>query len=140
MLVQNPEVRDRYEFPFHSECRHLTWIFYMGTYYSEYSDYRLFRYSAEFLFQIELTRKLMYGTWFAIFFFLFGYMLLKWPLCYLMMLLHHVHLKDSTELDQLISHLINKEDSEGVVLLGHSTGCQVGSGCVINWSGSEFYL
>lgn len=49
-----------------------------------------------------------------------------------MMLLHHVHLKDSTELDQLISHLINKEDSEGVVLLGHSTGCQVGSGCVIN--------
>lgn len=32
--------------------------------------------------------------------------------------------QDSTELDQLISHLINKEDSEGVVLLGHSTGCQ----------------
>lgn len=29
------------------------------------------------------------------------------------------------ELDQLISYLINKEDSEGVVLLGHSTGCQV---------------
>lgn len=32
--------------------------------------------------------------------------------------------QDATELDQLISHLINKEDSEGVVLLGHSTGCQ----------------
>ncbi|KAF3657476.1 hypothetical protein FXO38_13671 [Capsicum annuum] len=31
---------------------------------------------------------------------------------------------DATELDQLISYLINKEDSEGVVLLGHSTGCQ----------------
>lgn len=34
-------------------------------------------------------------------------------------------LKDAAELDQLISYLINKEDSEGVVLLGHSTGCQV---------------
>ena len=33
--------------------------------------------------------------------------------------------KDALELDQLISYLINKEDSEGVVLLGHSTGCQV---------------
>ncbi|KAG2727398.1 hypothetical protein I3760_01G155900 [Carya illinoinensis] len=32
--------------------------------------------------------------------------------------------QDAKELDQLISHLINKEDSEGVVLLGHSTGCQ----------------
>lgn len=32
--------------------------------------------------------------------------------------------QDAMELDQLISHLINKEDSEGVVLLGHSTGCQ----------------
>lgn len=32
--------------------------------------------------------------------------------------------EDATELDQLINHLINKEDSEGVVLLGHSTGCQ----------------
>ncbi|KAL5995873.1 hypothetical protein ACLOJK_025945 [Asimina triloba] len=31
---------------------------------------------------------------------------------------------DAMELDQLISHLINKEDSEGVILLGHSTGCQ----------------
>ncbi|KAK9137185.1 hypothetical protein Sjap_007779 [Stephania japonica] len=31
---------------------------------------------------------------------------------------------DATELDQLIGYLINKEDSEGVVLLGHSTGCQ----------------
>ncbi|WMV10395.1 hypothetical protein MTR67_003780 [Solanum verrucosum] len=31
---------------------------------------------------------------------------------------------DAMELDQLISYLINKEDSEGVVLLGHSTGCQ----------------
>ncbi|KAG8373032.1 hypothetical protein BUALT_Bualt12G0128700 [Buddleja alternifolia] len=32
--------------------------------------------------------------------------------------------QDATELDQLMSYLINKEDSEGVVLLGHSTGCQ----------------
>ncbi|XP_078435944.1 alpha/beta-Hydrolases superfamily protein [Wolffia australiana] len=32
--------------------------------------------------------------------------------------------QDSSELDQLISYLINKENSEGVVLLGHSTGCQ----------------
>ncbi|XP_047958018.1 UPF0613 protein PB24D3.06c [Salvia hispanica] len=32
--------------------------------------------------------------------------------------------QDAAELDQLISYLINKEDSEGVVLLGHSTGCQ----------------
>lgn len=32
--------------------------------------------------------------------------------------------KDAKELDRLISYLINKEDSEGVVLLGHSTGCQ----------------
>lgn len=32
--------------------------------------------------------------------------------------------QDATELDQLINYLINKEDSEGVVLLGHSTGCQ----------------
>ncbi|RXH80358.1 hypothetical protein DVH24_041505 [Malus domestica] len=32
--------------------------------------------------------------------------------------------QDAVELDQLISHFINKEDSEGVVLLGHSTGCQ----------------
>lgn len=32
--------------------------------------------------------------------------------------------KDAKELDQLISYLINKEESEGVVLLGHSTGCQ----------------
>ncbi|KAH9311817.1 hypothetical protein KI387_026852, partial [Taxus chinensis] len=32
--------------------------------------------------------------------------------------------QDALELDQLISHLINKEESEGVVLLGHSTGCQ----------------
>jgi predicted TIM-barrel enzyme len=58
--------------------------------------------------------------------------LLELPLCYLMMLLHHVHLKDAMELDQLISHLINKEESEGVVLVGHSTGCQVSSGCNIN--------
>ena len=34
-------------------------------------------------------------------------------------------LKDAKELDQLINYLINKEDSEGVALLGHSTGCQV---------------
>nr|GMD75696.1 UPF0613 protein PB24D3.06C [Ipomoea batatas] len=32
--------------------------------------------------------------------------------------------QDAMELDQLINYLINKEDSEGVVLLGHSTGCQ----------------
>ncbi|GMI90110.1 hypothetical protein like AT5G19050 [Hibiscus trionum] len=32
--------------------------------------------------------------------------------------------QDAMELDQLISYLINKENSEGVVLLGHSTGCQ----------------
>lgn len=29
------------------------------------------------------------------------------------------------EIDELVNYLINKEDSEGVVLLGHSTGCQV---------------
>jgi len=34
-------------------------------------------------------------------------------------------LKDAKDLDQLINYLINKEDSEGVALLGHSTGCQV---------------
>lgn len=32
--------------------------------------------------------------------------------------------QDAMEIDQLISYLINKEDSDGVVLLGHSTGCQ----------------
>ncbi|XP_044484417.1 UPF0613 protein PB24D3.06c-like [Mangifera indica] len=32
--------------------------------------------------------------------------------------------QDAMDLDQLIGYLINKEDSEGVVLLGHSTGCQ----------------
>ncbi|XAR57190.1 hypothetical protein NMG60_11025245 [Bertholletia excelsa] len=32
--------------------------------------------------------------------------------------------EDAIEIDQLINYLINKEDSEGVVLLGHSTGCQ----------------
>ncbi|XP_020526886.1 UPF0613 protein PB24D3.06c [Amborella trichopoda] len=32
--------------------------------------------------------------------------------------------QDCLELDQLISYFINKENSEGVVLLGHSTGCQ----------------
>ncbi|KAL6185853.1 hypothetical protein ACLB2K_041976 [Fragaria x ananassa] len=32
--------------------------------------------------------------------------------------------QDAMELDQLISYFINKEDSEGVVLIGHSTGCQ----------------
>ncbi|KAL0921989.1 hypothetical protein M5K25_005945 [Dendrobium thyrsiflorum] len=31
---------------------------------------------------------------------------------------------DALELNQLIGYLINKENSEGVVLLGHSTGCQ----------------
>ncbi|XP_047147146.1 UPF0613 protein PB24D3.06c-like [Vigna umbellata] len=32
--------------------------------------------------------------------------------------------QDAKELDQLINYLINKEESEGVALLGHSTGCQ----------------
>ncbi|CAF2341318.1 hypothetical protein HID58_038925 [Brassica napus] len=32
--------------------------------------------------------------------------------------------QDAQEIDQLVSYLINKENSEGVVLLGHSTGCQ----------------
>lgn len=32
--------------------------------------------------------------------------------------------QDAKELDLLINYLINKEDSEGVALLGHSTGCQ----------------
>ena len=32
---------------------------------------------------------------------------------------------------QLISHLINKEYSEGMVLVGHSTGCQVSTSCII---------
>ncbi|KAI4364397.1 hypothetical protein MLD38_020493 [Melastoma candidum] len=32
--------------------------------------------------------------------------------------------QDAAEIDQLVSYFINKEDSEGVVLLGHSTGCQ----------------
>ncbi|XP_057992674.1 UPF0613 protein PB24D3.06c-like isoform X2 [Hevea brasiliensis] len=32
--------------------------------------------------------------------------------------------QDALEIDQLVSCLINKENSEGVVLLGHSTGCQ----------------
>lgn len=32
--------------------------------------------------------------------------------------------QDALELDQLISYLINKQNSEGVILLGHSTGCQ----------------
>ncbi|KAI3948244.1 hypothetical protein MKX01_014843 [Papaver californicum] len=32
--------------------------------------------------------------------------------------------QDAGEIDQLISYLINKEDSTGVVLVGHSTGCQ----------------
>lgn len=36
------------------------------------------------------------------------------------------------EIDQLISYLINKENSEGVVLLGHSTGCQVVADFVLN--------
>ncbi|KAJ0525035.1 putative fusarinine C esterase SidJ, alpha/Beta hydrolase [Helianthus annuus] len=38
--------------------------------------------------------------------------------------IENLYLLDALELDQLINHLINKEDSEGVVLLGHSTGCQ----------------
>ncbi|KAL6982232.1 hypothetical protein U1Q18_050739 [Sarracenia purpurea var. burkii] len=32
--------------------------------------------------------------------------------------------RDAIELDQLINYLINKEESKGVVLLRHSTGCQ----------------
>ncbi|XP_020584827.1 UPF0613 protein PB24D3.06c isoform X1 [Phalaenopsis equestris] len=32
--------------------------------------------------------------------------------------------QDAVELNQLIGYFINKENSEGVVLLGHSTGCQ----------------
>ncbi|XP_042514850.1 UPF0613 protein PB24D3.06c-like [Macadamia integrifolia] len=32
--------------------------------------------------------------------------------------------EDALEIDELIGYFINKEDSEGVVLLGHSTGCQ----------------
>ncbi|OAY27875.1 UPF0613 protein PB24D3.06c [Manihot esculenta] len=32
--------------------------------------------------------------------------------------------QDASEIDQLVNYLINKENSEGVVLLGHSTGCQ----------------
>ncbi|KAM7260017.1 hypothetical protein ACFE04_015758 [Oxalis oulophora] len=32
--------------------------------------------------------------------------------------------QDASEIDRLISYLINKENSEGVVLVGHSTGCQ----------------
>ena len=42
-------------------------------------------------------------------------------------------LKDAMELDQLINYLINKENSDGVVLLGHSTGCQV-------WTRNPFIL
>lgn len=38
--------------------------------------------------------------------------------------------KDAKELDQLINYLIDKEDSEGVILLGHSTGCQVTDHCL----------
>ncbi|KAG0470489.1 hypothetical protein HPP92_017189 [Vanilla planifolia] len=34
-------------------------------------------------------------------------------------------MSDALELDQLISYFINKENSEGVVLFGHSTGCQL---------------
>lgn len=34
-------------------------------------------------------------------------------------------MKDAMEIDDLISYLIDKDESEGVVLLGHSTGCQV---------------
>ncbi|KAI9114846.1 hypothetical protein K1719_013859 [Acacia pycnantha] len=32
--------------------------------------------------------------------------------------------QDAKELDLLVNYLIDKEDSEGVILLGHSTGCQ----------------
>ncbi|XP_052190718.1 UPF0613 protein PB24D3.06c-like [Diospyros lotus] len=32
--------------------------------------------------------------------------------------------QDAMELDELVRYLINKEDSEGVILLGHGSGCQ----------------
>lgn len=34
-------------------------------------------------------------------------------------------IKDAVEIDDLICYLIDKDESEGAVLLGHSTGCQV---------------
>lgn len=39
------------------------------------------------------------------------------------------------ELDQLISYFINKEDSEGVILIGHSTGCQVSN---LSYMGNQY--
>lgn len=48
-------------------------------------------------------------------------------------LFHFFILKDAAEIDQLISYLINKEESEGVVLLGHSTGCQVSTIGLQSW-------
>jgi hypothetical protein len=36
-------------------------------------------------------------------------------------------LQDAQEIESLIKFLVNEEGSEGVVLIGHSTGCQVGT-------------
>ena len=34
-------------------------------------------------------------------------------------------MQDAVEIEQLISYLIYEEHIEGVILVGHSTGCQV---------------
>ena len=81
----------------------------------------------------------MYGTWSCLFSFeregewgWRGLVLLKLSMLLCFYDAVSSTLKDAMELDQLISHLINKEDSEGVVLLGHSTGCQVSTSCIIS--------
>ncbi len=33
--------------------------------------------------------------------------------------------QDAVEIEQLLNYLIDQEDSEGFILVGHSTGCQV---------------
>ena len=33
--------------------------------------------------------------------------------------------QDAIEIEQLLNYLIDQEDSEGFILVGHSTGCQV---------------
>lgn len=33
--------------------------------------------------------------------------------------------QDAVEIEQLLNYLIDQEDSEGFILIGHSTGCQV---------------
>ena len=33
--------------------------------------------------------------------------------------------QDALEIEQLLNYLIDQEDSEGFILVGHSTGCQV---------------